>query len=161
MDSWDDMKGNLSGWFDTAAHRTDRLARLGVRAYDRYGINRDLDRHFAQLGALVHRLLVEDPDAVPGHDAAVRAEMGRIARLQDELSNTETEMDDLRHKMETDPTAPSEASAAAAGSQAAPATESDESPVEPPQNAQNADPQDSPIEDEEGQSEEDTPRSPD
>lgn len=106
MSSWDDLKGNLTGWFDTAAHRTDRLTRLGVRAYDRYGIHRDLDRHFGRLGALVHRLLSEDPEILLGHDAAVRAEMGRIARLQEELSTTQSEMDELRTDLKRDPEAP-------------------------------------------------------
>lgn len=112
MNSWDDLKGNLSGWFDAAAHRTDRLTRLGVRAYDRYGIHRDLDRHFARLGALVHRMLAEDSEAKPGQDAAVRAEMGKIARLQDELSQTQSEMNELRQDMKSRPDAdasPSEA----------------------------------------------------
>lgn len=108
MSSWDDLKGNLNGWFDTAAHRTDKLARLGVRAYDRYGIHRDLDRHFGNLGALVHRILSEDPLALLGEDAAVRAEMGKIARLQDELSQTQSEMDGLRENLKDRPKSPTE-----------------------------------------------------
>lgn len=157
MESWDDLKGNLTGWFDTAAHRTDRLARLGVRAYDRYGINRDLDRHFAQLGALIHRMLVEDVDAKPGHDAAVRAEMGRIARLQDELSSTQTEMDDLRDGMKPPSAGSSGSGTASTDGSESPGTP-DESPAEASQSAQTAD---SPAEDQIEESEEDTPRSSD
>lgn len=103
MNSWDDLKGNVSGWFDTAAHRTDRLTRLGVRAYDRYGINRDLDRHLANLGTLVYRKLADDPSVLLGEDAAIRAAMGKIARLQDELSCTQSEMDDLRVDLKSKP----------------------------------------------------------
>lgn len=129
MNSWDDMKGNLTGWFDTAAHRTDRLARLGVRAYDRYGINRDLDRQFGQLGALVHRLLSEDPEAPLGEDAAVRAQMGRIARLQEELSSTDSEMDELRTEIKTKP---EEGGAAGAAAASAAQGAAPEEPVSPP-----------------------------
>jgi hypothetical protein len=96
MNSWDDVKQNMGNWFQGAAQGTDRLARLGMRAYDRHGIARDLERDYARLGRVVHRLMSEDENAVLRADATVRAEMGRIARHREELHQAEQEMDELR-----------------------------------------------------------------
>ncbi len=96
MNSWEDVKHSMGNWFQEAAQGTDRLARLGMRAYDRHGIARDLERDYARLGRLVHRLMSEDENAVLSTDATVRAEMGRIARHQEELHQAEEEMQELR-----------------------------------------------------------------
>lgn len=96
MNSWEDVKQSMGNWFQEAAQGTDRLARLGMRAYDRHGIARDLERDYARLGRLVHRLMSEDENAVLSADATVRAEMGRIARHQEELHQAEEEMQELR-----------------------------------------------------------------
>jgi hypothetical protein len=96
MNSWDEVKQSMGNWFQEAAQGTDRLARLGMRAYDRHGIARDLERDYARLGRLVHRLMSEDENAVLSTDATVRAEMGRIARHQEELQQAEQEMAELR-----------------------------------------------------------------
>jgi hypothetical protein len=96
MSTWSEVKSSLESFYNQAARRTDRLARLGLRAYDRYGIHKDLDRQFAALGALTHSILSEG-GAVVG-DPRVQAALERIAQLQDELRLTQAEMEDLRRQ---------------------------------------------------------------
>ncbi len=99
MDSWEEWKKKAGSWLGEAAQDTDRLARLGMRAYDRHGIERDLQRCWARLGRLVHPYLSgEHPLDGLLSDDRVRVEMGRIARLKDELEQTAREIESLRRR---------------------------------------------------------------
>ncbi len=128
MNSWEEVKQSMGNWFQEAAQGTDRLARLGMRAYDRHGIARDLERDYARLGRLVHRLMSEDENAVLSTDATVRAEMGRIARHQEELHQAEEEMHELRQSKAKSSAQDGERSGEQTAQEAAQgATEADES----------------------------------
>ena len=96
MSRWNEVKSSLESFYQEAAHRTDRLARLGLRAYDRYGIHKDLDRQFAALGALTHDILSGGGDVAS--DPRIQAALERISQLQDELRLTQEEMEDLRRQ---------------------------------------------------------------
>ena len=101
MNSWEEWKKGVGGWLGEAAQDTDRWARMGMRAYDRHGIQRDLDRHYARLGRLLHPLLSEGgPGEELAGDARIRAEMGRIASLRAEMEETEREIEALRKRRE-------------------------------------------------------------
>ncbi len=99
MNSWEEWKKNVGSWLGEAAQDTDRLARLGLRAYDRHGIQRDLQRRYASLGRLIHPYLSGEKDLAQAEaDARIRAEMGRIARLKEELEQTVREIEELRRQ---------------------------------------------------------------
>ena len=97
MTLWDEVKQNAVEAYTTAAERTDQLARLGMRAYDKFSISRDIERQFAELGSRVHELLEAGEGTSIPEDEQVAACQRRIGELELELYATKQEMEDLRH----------------------------------------------------------------
>jgi len=88
---WDDAKKNLVEWYSVTADKTTELAKVTSLRYDKFGLSRDIERQFSELGSLVYNgLREEDGDvlASPG----VAALMERIAGLEKDLRAKEDEI---------------------------------------------------------------------
>jgi len=96
MALWDEVKANIVEWYTTAAERTEELARLGIRTYDRFGISRDIERQFAELGSHVHRILAVEGGEDVAQDESVQRILSRIRQLEQELRRKQDEIDELR-----------------------------------------------------------------
>ena len=65
MPMWDDVKKNMVDWYDAASDKTGEMARVGLRRYDIFGISRDIERHFSEIGSIVFTAVKEDqPDVM-------------------------------------------------------------------------------------------------
>ncbi len=97
MPLWEQVKRNLVEWYTIAADKTEEVAKVGVRRYDRFGISRDIERQFAELGSLVYEALSAGRRDVL-EDPALRAIVERVGRLERELAEKEREIDDIRRE---------------------------------------------------------------
>lgn len=97
MALWEQVKENLVEWYETATDRTQELSRIGVRAYDKFGIRRDIERQFTELGGIVFEALEEGRSDLQA-DETVAAIVGRIHELQKELKLKQEEIDDIKEE---------------------------------------------------------------
>jgi hypothetical protein len=95
MPLWDQVKSNIVEWYESAADKTEELAKIGVRRYDKFGISRDIERQFTELGSLVYNGMREGRSDWAG-DATVNAIVERIGRLEEELRRKEEEIESIR-----------------------------------------------------------------
>ena len=58
MPLWEQVKGNLVEWYSAAADKTEELAKIGVRRYDKFGISREIERQFTELGGLIYAVVI-------------------------------------------------------------------------------------------------------
>lgn len=114
MSLWDDAKKNLVEWYTVAADKTSEIAKIQSRRYDKFGISRDIERQFSELGSLVYNALQEGRDDVLA-DAEVSTLVERIRGLEADLRRKEEEIARIRRE-HADRKA--EARAAAAGGDA-------------------------------------------
>lgn len=115
MPLWEQVKGNLVEWYNVASDKTEELAKIGVRRYDKFGISRDIERQFTELGSFVFEALSEGR-AEFASDATLLAIVERIKVLQQDLQHKETEIEEIRavHRQKAATKAESAASATAA-----------------------------------------------
>jgi hypothetical protein len=95
MPLWEQVKYNLAEWYAAAADKTEELARIGMRRYDKFGISRDIERQFSELGSLVYEAVSRDRHDF-SMDPAFRAIVERIRELELELKKKEEEIDRIR-----------------------------------------------------------------
>ena len=50
MSLWEDVKKNLVSLYGTAAEKTNELAKVGSRRYDIFGLSREIERQFSEIG---------------------------------------------------------------------------------------------------------------
>ena len=115
MSLWDDAKKNLVKWYTVAADKSSEIAKIQSRRYDKFGISRDIERQFSELGSLVYNALQEGRDDVLA-DAEVSTLVERIQGLEADLRRKEEEIARIRRE-HADRKA--DARAAAAGGDAA------------------------------------------
>ncbi len=109
MSLFDEVKNNLVEWYNVTSEKTTEVARVSARRYDKFGISRDIERQFSELGSLVYNgLRSEKADLLA--DEGVLALVERIAGLEAELRAKEVEIDSIREEY-----AGRKAEAAAAG----------------------------------------------
>jgi hypothetical protein len=109
MSLFDDVKKNLVEWYAVTSEKTSEVARVTTRRYDKFGISRDIERQFSELGSLVYNgLKAEQADILAGE--GVQALVERIASLETELQAKDKEIENIRHQY-----ADRKAEAAAAG----------------------------------------------
>jgi hypothetical protein len=95
MPLWEQVKSNLVEWYSVAADKTEELAKIGMRRYDKFGISRDVERQFTELGNFVfeaHNRQNHDFFNDPTFVAIIH----RIQELEKELQQKEHEIDDIR-----------------------------------------------------------------
>lgn len=103
MATWDEVRSSLIDWYTTAAQRTEEWTRVGVGHYDRFGLERQLDRQLASLGTEVYRIL----QAGEGEDVAtserVQECLTHIRSLERAIEAKQKEINELRQKPASDP----------------------------------------------------------
>jgi predicted RNase H-like nuclease (RuvC/YqgF family) len=104
MSLWEDVRRNIIEWYTVAAERTEEWTRLGVHHYERFGLSRQLERRFAELGGEVHRILNEEAggDALEA-DPRVQACLERISHLEEKLRAKDEEIEKMRRRGKESP----------------------------------------------------------
>lgn len=115
MSLWDEVKQNLSEWYTVAADKTSEVAKIQSRRYDKFGLSRDVERQFSELGSLVYNGLQEGREGVLD-DPAVASLVARIRGLETELRLKDEEIERIRREHQ----ARKGAAKAAAGAQGVP-----------------------------------------
>ena len=110
MSLFDDVKKNLVEWYTITSEKTSEVARLTSRGYDKFGISRDIERQFGELGSLIYNGVREGREDLL-EDAGVTALVARIEGLEAELNAKNEEMESIRREYAARKTA----AAAAAG----------------------------------------------
>lgn len=109
MSIWDDAKKNLAEIYVVTADKTSELAKVTSRRYDKFGLSRDMERQFSELGSIVYLALQEDrADVLESPEVA--ALVARITDLEGELRRKDSEIEEIRQDH-----AERKAAAAAAG----------------------------------------------
>ena len=85
MSGIDDVKRGFADWCAVAAERTAEAAKVTSRRYDKFAIGREIERHYAELGALVYQ-------GLSGGRADVLADP-RVAELVAAVGGLERERD--------------------------------------------------------------------
>ena len=97
MSLWDDVKQNLSEWYTVAADKTSEVAKVQARRYDKFGLSRDVERQFSELGSLVYNGLQEGREDIL-EDPALGALVERIKGLEEELRRKDEEIERIRRE---------------------------------------------------------------
>ena len=97
MSLFDDVKNNLMEWYTVSSDKTAEVARITTRRYDKFGISRDIERQFGELGSLIYNGLKEERQELLA-DPAVRALLERIKGLEDELRLKNEEIDKIQQE---------------------------------------------------------------
>jgi len=116
MSLWDEVKKNLLDWYGSAADKTGEMAKVGIRRYDIFGLSRDIERHFSEMGGFVYHALNEGRTDF-AEDPVLLGMVEKVRELETELQGKENEIDDIREArrreqaesgadQETEPTPP-------------------------------------------------------
>ncbi|MEN8007160.1 MAG: hypothetical protein ABFS42_09095 [Candidatus Krumholzibacteriota bacterium] len=97
MSLFDDVKKNLVEWYGISSEKTAEVARVTTRRYDKFGISRDIERQFSELGSLVYNGLKEGRQDLQA-DPAVLALAERIKGLEDELRAKSEEIEEIQRE---------------------------------------------------------------
>ena len=97
MALWDDVKKNLVEWYSTTSEKTTEIARTSSRRWDKFGISRDIERQFSELGSLVYSGLQEEKDDILQQDAVTNL-VQRIKALEEELRLKTEEIENLKQE---------------------------------------------------------------
>ncbi len=95
MSLWDQVRANMSDWYAVAADKTEEMARIGVRKYDKFTISRDIERVFTDLGSHVYAAVREGRTDF-AHDVAVHDAVERLRALELQLEQKEREIAAIR-----------------------------------------------------------------
>jgi len=97
MSLFDDVKNNLAEWYAVTSEKTSEVAKITTRRYDKFGISRDIERQFGELGSLVYNGLKADrPNLLD--DDGVKALVERISGLETELHAKDEEIESIRRE---------------------------------------------------------------
>ncbi len=95
MALWEDVKKNLVEWYTITSDKTTEAARIGSRRWDKFGISRDIERQFSELGSLIYVGLKEGKEDILVGEPVVEL-VRRIENLEEELSAKGQEIDDIK-----------------------------------------------------------------
>jgi hypothetical protein len=95
MALWDDVKTNLVEWYTLTSDKTTEVARVGSRRWDKFGISRDIERQFSELGSLVYVGLKDGAEDILAGEA-VQSLVKRIENLESELVAKNEEIENIR-----------------------------------------------------------------
>jgi hypothetical protein len=95
MALWDDVKKNMGDWYTVAAEKTNELAKVGVRRYDIFGISRDIERQFSEMGNRVYVALGEGRTDF-ADDLILQGLVERVRTLEAELKAKQDEIEEIR-----------------------------------------------------------------
>ncbi len=99
MTLWDDVKSNLTEWYGVAADKTGDLAKVGVRRYDIFGLSRDIERQFSEIGSLVYNALGEGRSDIL-EDPVLMSLVDKVRDLEQDLQGKEQEISEIKTQAE-------------------------------------------------------------
>lgn len=94
--SWDRLKRQLQDFYQTAADRTDELARVGARRIDVLSLRRQLSREMIALGSRVYEMIHKEGTANVSEDPEVGRRIAAANDLEQEIVRRENEIDEIR-----------------------------------------------------------------
>ncbi len=97
MSLFDDVKKNLVEWYAVTSEKTSEVARVTTRRYDKFGISRDIERQFSELGSLVYNGLAAGRQDILAEEG-VLALVERIKGLEEELRAKNEEIERIRRE---------------------------------------------------------------
>jgi len=97
MSLFDEVKKNLVEWYGVTSEKTSEVTRVATRKYDKFGISRDIERQFSELGSLIYNGMKDDRTDLLT-DEGVLALVQRITGLEEELKAKEEEIDAIRQE---------------------------------------------------------------
>ena len=92
MSLWDDVKNNIAEWYNVTSVKTAELGRIGIKSYDKFGISREIERQFGELGSFVYAGLKEGREDLL-EAQTVQDLVARIQGLETELREKDQEYD--------------------------------------------------------------------
>jgi hypothetical protein len=95
---WNDVKSTFFELYTLAAERTEEMARVGVKRYDRFTIARDLQHHYEDLGREVYRLVRAGEGELVATDPTVQRLVERLKALEAEREAKDDEIRDIRRR---------------------------------------------------------------
>jgi hypothetical protein len=95
MSLWDEVKKNVVDLYTVTSDKTTEITKVSSRRWDKFGISRDIERQFGELGNLVYSGLKEGRDDIL-EDPGVGVLMSRIEALESELRLKEAEIEDIQ-----------------------------------------------------------------
>lgn len=97
MSLFDDVKKNLVEWYGISSDKTAEVAKVTTRRYDKFGISRDIERQFGELGSLVYNGIREERGDLL-EDLAVLGLISRIQGLEEELRLKNQEIEGIQNE---------------------------------------------------------------
>lgn len=95
---WEKVRRGVVEGYHFAADKTDLYARVASRRMSILGLNRKIDRSYAELGEKTYNLLAADGNAPVAADPAVREIVGRIRGSEEEMTLKEAEIEEIRQE---------------------------------------------------------------
>jgi len=96
MTLWEEVKTNLLDLYNVTSDKTVEVARVSSRKYEKFGISRDVERQFSELGNLVFSSIQDGHGDEIKDDEKVIALVERIAALELELKAKDEEISNIR-----------------------------------------------------------------
>lgn len=93
---WNRVKKNLVDWYEMAYDKTDEMARIGKKKVEITGLNRSIEKHFAEMGGRVYDLIVEQ-----GHRGNRTADDDVVQRLIAEVKELESRLQQKEEEIES------------------------------------------------------------
>jgi hypothetical protein len=95
-DLWTKVKKNLVEWYETAYDKTEEVARIGKKKVEITGLNRSIEKHFAEMGGRLYDLIAEQ-----GHRGNKTADDEIVLRLVAEVKELEEQLRQKEEEIET------------------------------------------------------------
>ncbi|MBT4292633.1 hypothetical protein HOD41_08070 [bacterium] len=95
MSLFDEVKRNLVEWYGVAADKTGVAAKVGARKNDIFGISRDIERQFSEIGDIVYNgIETERSDILD--DPVLLELVEKVRKLEKELASKQAEIVDIK-----------------------------------------------------------------
>ncbi len=95
MALWDEVKKNMLEWYTITSDKTTEAARIGSRRWDKFGISREIERQFSELGSLVHSGVKNGTEDFLSGEPVLEL-IRRIDTLEEELLAKSQEIEDIK-----------------------------------------------------------------
>ncbi|MCP4144167.1 MAG: hypothetical protein GY752_02645 [bacterium] len=95
MSLFDEVKRNLVEWYGVAADKTGVAAKVGARKYDIFGISRDIERQFSEIGDIVYNGIESDRSDIL-EDPVLLELVEKVRKLEKEMASKQAEIADIK-----------------------------------------------------------------
>ncbi len=95
MSLFDEVKRNLVEWYGVAADKTGVAAKVGARKYDIFGISRDIERQFSEIGDMVYNGIESERSDILD-DPVLLELVEKVRKLEKEMASKQDEIADIK-----------------------------------------------------------------